>query len=91
MPSFNAEVFLLLDSLNLVEQFINEFEYGSIQSLINEVNKYRDNIQKLVGKADFDMDGVLNKDDKCPNSPLTEDMWPADVNEDGCSEEELGN
>ena len=37
------------------------------------------------------MDGVLNKDDKCPNSPLTEDMWPATVNEDGCSEEELGN
>jgi len=91
IPSFNAEVFLLLESLNLVEQFINEFEYGSIQSLIREVNKYRDIIQKLVGKADFDMDGVLNKDDKCPNSPLTEDMWPATVNEDGCSEEELIN
>ena len=59
------------DGLATSEQF---------QKLISDLNEFQSNLNILVGEADYDLDGVINSKDKCPDTELN-----VVVDSDGCS------
>ena len=76
-----AEVQLALDALN---------EAGSVeglQTLGTKVAEISEGVSWLVHFADYDLDGVINGIDDCPDTPITE---ISSVDEKGCSPSQLG-
>lgn len=76
-----AEVQLALDELN---------EAGTVeglQTLGTKVAEISEGVSWLVHFADYDLDGVINGIDDCPDTPITEIK---SVDEKGCSPSQLG-
>ena len=76
-----AEVQLALDELN---------EAGTVeglQTLGTKVAEISEGVSWLVHFADYDLDGVINGIDDCPDTPITE---ISSVDEKGCSPSQLG-
>ena len=76
-----AEVQLALNELN---------EAGTVeglQTLGTKVAEISEGVSWLVHFADYDLDGVINGIDDCPDTPITE---ISSVDEKGCSPSQLG-
>ena len=57
-----------------------------MQDLLSQVQEFQAGVEQLVAVADYDIDGVINALDKCPDTPLSEIN---DVNSDGCSPSQI--
>lgn len=73
---------------NLQQQFSTLAPNGTLQELLVKLEKIHEGIDTLVARADYDIDGVINAIDECPDTPITEIKQ---VNEVGCSPSQLDN
>ena len=55
-----------------------------MQNLLSQVQEFQTGVDQLVAVADYDVDGVINALDKCPDTELG-----AAVDADGCSADQL--
>ena len=84
-PTLNT----LQETLSLLLIRINELPTEEeIQDVLSTIEEIQSDIDVLVARADFDLDGVINAVDDCPNTPISEIN---DVNEVGCSPSQIGN
>lgn len=83
-PTLNT----LQETLSLLLIRINELPTEEeIQDVLSTIEQIQSGIDVLVARADFDLDGVINAIDECPNTPISEIN---DVNEVGCSPSQIG-
>ena len=61
---------------------------GTLQGILVKLEKIQEGIDVLVARADYDIDGVINAVDECPDTPITEIKQ---VNDVGCSPSQLNN
>ena len=61
---------------------------GTLQGILVKLEKIQEGIDVLVARADYDIDGVINAIDECPDTPITEIKQ---VNDVGCSPSQLNN
>lgn len=61
---------------------------GTLQGILVKLQRIQEGIDILVARADYDIDGVINAIDECPDTPITEIKQ---VNEVGCSPSQLNN
>lgn len=73
---------------NLQEQFNELAPNGTLQEILVKLEKIHEGIDVLVARADYDIDGVINAIDECPDTPITEIKQ---VNDVGCSPSQLNN
>lgn len=73
---------------NLEQQFSTLAPNGTLQDILVKLEKIHEGIDTLVARADYDIDGVINAIDECPDTPITEIKQ---VNEVGCSPSQLNN
>ena len=84
-PTLNT----LQETLSLLLIRINELPTEEeIQDVLSTIEEIQSGIDVLVARADYDIDGVINAIDECPNTPISEIN---DVNEVGCSPSQIGN
>lgn len=99
MEEFNAKVLEIqasLDAMLITVQGITEQVQGmtvtagglattqQMQDLLSQVQEFQAGVDQLVAVADYDVDGVINALDKCPDTELG-----ATVDADGCSADQL--
>jgi len=78
----------LQETLSLLLTRANELPTSDdIQSILSTIGEIQSGIDVLVAKADFDLDGIINAIDECPDTPISEIN---DVNEVGCSPSQIG-
>ena len=78
----------LQQTLELILVKVNELPTNDdIQSILSTIGEIQLGIDVLIARADFDLDGVINAVDDCPNTPISEIN---DVNEVGCSPSQIG-
>ena len=83
-PTLNT----LQETLSLLLIRINELPTEEeIQDVLSTIEQIQSGIDVLVARADFDLDGVINAVDDCPDTPISEIN---DVNEVGCSPSQIG-
>ena len=73
---------------NLQQQLSTLAPNGTLQEISIKLEKIQEGIDVLVARADYDIDGVINAVDECPNTPITEIKQ---VNDVGCSPSQLNN
>jgi len=73
---------------NLQQQFSTLAPNGTLQELLVKLEKIHEGIDTLVARADYDLDGIINAMDECPDTPITEIKQ---VNEVGCSPSQLND
>jgi len=73
---------------NLQQQLSTLAPNGTLQEISIKLEKIQEGIDVLVARADYDIDGVINAIDECPDTPITEIKQ---VNEVGCSPSQLNN
>lgn len=61
---------------------------GTLQGILVKLQRIQEGIDILVARADYDLDGIINAVDECPDTPITEIKQ---VNEMGCSPSQLNN
>lgn len=61
---------------------------GTLQGILVKLQRIQEGIDILVARADYDIDGVINAIDECPDTPITEIKQ---VNDVGCSPSQLNN
>lgn len=84
-PTLNT----LQETLSLLLIRINELPTEEeIQDVLSTIEEIQSGIDVLVARADYDIDGVINAIDECPDTPISEIN---DVNEVGCSPSQIGN
>lgn len=84
-PTLNT----LQETLSLLLIRINELPTEEeIQDVLSTIEEIQSGIDVLVARADYDIDGVINVIDECPDTPISEIN---DVNEVGCSPSQIGN
>jgi len=98
MEEFNAKVLEIqasLDAMLITVQGITEQVEGmtvtagglatteQMQDLLSQVQEFQTGVDQLVAVADYDVDGVINALDKCPDTELG-----AVVDVDGCSDKQ---
>jgi uncharacterized coiled-coil DUF342 family protein len=101
MEEFNLKVLEMQERLNsmlLQVQQITEVVNGmketaaglatsaQMQELLSQVEEFQSGVDQLVAIADYDVDGVMNALDECPDTVLG-----ATVDANGCSQEQLNN
>lgn len=101
MEEFNLKVLEMQERLNsmlLQVQQITEVINGmketaaglatsaQMQELLSQVEEFQSGVDQLVAIADYDVDGVMNALDECPDTVLG-----AAVDANGCSQEQLNN
>lgn len=101
MEEFNLKVLEMQERLNsmlLQVQQITEVVNGmketaaelatsaQMQELLSQVEDFQSGVDQLVAIADYDVDGVMNALDECPDTVLG-----ATVDANGCSQEQLNN
>ena len=59
---------------------------GTLQGILVKLQRIQEGIDILVARADYDLDGIINAVDECPDTPITEIKQ---VNEVGCSPSQL--
>ena len=99
MEEFNQQVLeiqarleALLVQIQGVTEIVNGIEVQSgglattqqFQDLLSQVQEFGAGVDILVAVADYDVDGVINALDKCPDTELG-----ATVDADGCSADQL--
>jgi chromosome segregation ATPase len=78
----------LQETLSLLLIRINELPTEEeIQDVLSTIEEIQSGIDILVAQADFDLDGIINAIDECPDTPISEIN---DVNEVGCSPSQIG-
>ena len=78
----------LQQTLELILVKVNELPTNKdIQDILSTIGEIQSGIDALITKSDFDLDGVINAVDDCPNTPISEIN---DVNEVGCSPSQIG-
>jgi len=78
----------LQETLELILVKVNELPTSEdIQDILSTIEEIQSDIDVLVARADFDLDGVINAIDECPDTPISEIN---DVNEVGCSPSQIG-
>jgi len=78
----------LQQTLELILVKVNELPTNDdIQSILSTIGEIQLGIDVLIARADFDLDGVINAVDDCPDTPISEIN---DVNEVGCSPSQIG-
>ena len=78
----------LQQTLSLLLTRVNELPTSDdIQSILSTIGEIQSDIDVLVARADFDIDGIINAIDECPDTPISEIN---DVNEVGCSPSQIG-
>tara|TARA_B110000902_G_scaffold261126_1_gene335333 strand:- start:70 stop:519 length:450 start_codon:yes stop_codon:yes gene_type:complete len=78
----------LQQTLELILVKVNELPTNKdIQDILSTIEEIQSGIDALITKSDFDLDGVINAVDDCPNTPISEIN---DVNEVGCSPSQIG-
>ena len=78
----------LQQTLELILVKVNELPTSEdIQDVLFTIEEIQSDIDVLVARADFDLDGVINAIDECPDTPISEIN---DVNEVGCSPSQIG-
>ena len=83
-PTLNT----LQETLSLLLIRINELPTEEeIQDVLSTIEEIQSGIDVLVARADYDIDGVINAIDECPDTPISEIN---DVNEVGCSPSQIG-
>ena len=98
IEEFNAmvlEIQASLDAMLITVQGITEQVQGmtvtagglatteQMQNLLSQVQEFQTGVDQLVAVADYDVDGVINALDKCPDTELG-----ATVDADGCSDKQ---
>ena len=98
MEEFNAKVLEIqasLDAMLITVQGITEQVQGmtvtagglatteQMQNLLSQVQEFQTGVDQLVAVADYDVDGVINALDKCPDTELG-----VAVDADGCSDKQ---
>jgi uncharacterized phage infection (PIP) family protein YhgE len=73
---------------NLQQQLSTLAPNGTLQEILIKLQRIQEGIDTLVARADYDIDGVINAIDECPDTPITEIKQ---VNEVGCSPSQLNN
>ena len=78
----------LQQTLELILVKVNELPTSDdVQSILSTIGEIQSGIDVLVARADFDIDGIINAADECPDTPISEIN---DVNEVGCSPSQIG-
>ena len=78
----------LQETLELILVKVNELPTSEdIQDVLSTIEEIQSGIDILVAQADFDLDGIINAIDECPDTPITE---RDNVNEVGCSPSQIG-
>ena len=78
----------LQETLSLLLTRVNELPTSDdIQGILSTIGEIQSGIDVLVARADFDLDGIINAIDECPDTPISEIN---DVNEVGCSPSQIG-
>jgi len=78
-----SQISQISDALQIMlEDSENWATTDQMQELHSQVQEFGEGIDLLVLAADYDHDGVLNVNDKCPNTPLNEIN---NVNAQGCA------
>lgn len=80
--------------IGILQETVNDLEIalqslgpdGTLQGILVKLEKIHEGIDILVARADYDIDGVINAIDECPDTPITEIKQ---VNEVGCSPSQL--
>jgi len=85
-----AEIKATLDSLNLKLAEINEELQAAatmeqIQAIKVKLQDINEGIALLVFASDYDLDGIINGLDQCPNTPITE---ISQIDANGCGPSE---
>lgn len=73
---------------NLQQQLSTLAPNGTLQEISIKLEKIQEGIDTLVARADYDIDGVINAIDECPDTPITEIKQ---VNDVGCSPSQLND
>jgi uncharacterized phage infection (PIP) family protein YhgE len=73
---------------NLQQQLSTLAPNGTLQEISIKLEKIQEGIDVLVARADYDIDGVINAIDECPDTPITEIKQ---VNDVGCSPSQLND
>ena len=73
---------------NLQQQLSTLAPNGTLQEISIKLEKIQEGIDVLVARADYDIDGVINAVDECPDTPITEIKQ---VNDVGCSPSQLND
>jgi len=86
-----ADVMATLDSLNLQLAEINEAIEAAgtmeqIQAIKVKLQEVNEGIALLVFASDYDLDGIINGLDQCPNTPITEISL---IDTNGCGPSEI--
>ena len=80
----------LQQMISTLQETVNDLEIafqslapdGTLQGILVKLEKIQEGIDVLVARADYDIDGVINAVDECPDTPITEIKQ---VNDVGCS------
>ena len=86
----------LQQMISTLQETVNDLEIafqslapdGTLQGILVKLEKIQEGIDVLVARADYDIDGVINAIDECPDTPITEIKQ---VNDVGCSPSQLNN
>jgi ABC-type transporter Mla subunit MlaD len=86
----------LQQMISTLQETVNDLEIafqslapdGTLQGILLKLEKIQEGIDVLVARADYDIDGVINAVDECPDTPITEIKQ---VNDVGCSPSQLNN
>ena len=73
---------------NLQQRLSTLAPNGTLQEISIKLEKIQEGIDVLVARADYDIDGVINAIDECPDTPITEIKQ---VNDVGCSPSQLND
>jgi len=86
----------LQQMISTLQETVNDLEIafqslapdGTLQGILVKLEKIQEGIDVLVARADYDIDGVINAIDECPDTPITEIKQ---VNDVGCSPSQLND
>ena len=86
----------LQQMISTLQETVNDLEIafqslapdGTLQGILVKLEKIQEGIDVLVARADYDIDGVINAIDECPDTPITEIKQ---VNDVGCPPSQLNN
>ena len=86
----------LQQMISTLQETVNDLEIafqslapdGTLQGILVKLEKIQEGIDVLVARADYDIDGVINAVDECPDTPIIEIKQ---VNDVGCSPSQLNN
>ena len=94
--TFDTTMEELQQMISTLQETVNDLEIafqslapdGTLQGILVKLEKIQEGIDVLVARADYDIDGVINAVDECPDTPITEIKQ---VNDVGCSPSQLNN